>query len=140
MTACATLTGHDATLTGHEDTVYSLAVHGDRLYSASGDGTIREWALGTWAALRTVEANRQWCRQFPYCLALSGSKLLSGSAAEIGGCDEAHQYEARVWDLETLECERTLPQPSRSAVWCLAAGRGQVWGGVGNKVVVWGRA
>ena len=46
---------HDATLTGHDGGVEGLVVHGDRLLSASGDGTIREWAVGTWAALRTVE-------------------------------------------------------------------------------------
>ena len=129
---------HDATLTGHEDAVWGLAVHGDRLFSASRDGTIREWALGTWAAVRTVEAYGQEERQFPFCLAVSGSKLISGSAGR-GAPDEAQQYEVRVWDLGTLECEHTLPQPGGSEVWCLAAGRGQMWGSVGREVVVWGR-
>ena len=103
--------------------------------SASHDGTIREWALGTWAALRTVEAGRQ----MPYCLAVSGSKLICGSADVNLVGEEDQQYEVRVWDLETLECEHTLPQPGGSEVWCLAAVRGQVWGGVGDEVVVWGR-
>ncbi len=130
---------HDATLTGHEGSVSSLAVHGDRLFSASEDGTIREWTLGTWAALRTVEAYRPGGRLFPRCLAVSGSKLISGSAG-LFGVDEAQQYDVRVWDLGTLECEHTLPQPEGSMVWCLSAGQGQVWGGVGGEVVVWGRA
>jgi hypothetical protein len=124
---------HDATLTGHEDTVYGLAVHGDRLLSASWDGTIREWALGTWAALRTVQAYEGNGRQYPHSLAVCGSKLISGSAM-FGG------VEVRVWDLGTLECEHTLPQPAGAGVRCLAAGCGAVWGGVGSEVVVWGRA
>ena len=127
---------HDATLTGNNDAVWDLAVHGDRLFSASYDGTIREWALGTWAAVRTVEAYGREGRQVPYCLAVSGSKLISGSA----GRGSTEQCEVRVWDLGTLECEHTLPQPAGSKVWCLAAGRGVVWGGVGEDVVVWGRA
>ncbi len=47
---------HDATLAGHSGPVRALVVHGDGLLSASDDGTIRAWALGKWAALRTVEA------------------------------------------------------------------------------------
>ena len=130
---------HDATLTGHEGAVWGLAVHGDRLLSASWDGTIREWALGTWAAVRTVEAYGREGRQFPRCLAVSGSKLISGSA-DRGGAARAERYEVRVWDLGTLECEHTLPQPGGAQVRCLAAGCGVVFGGVGNDVVVWGRA
>ena len=129
---------HDATLTGHEDTIYGLAVHGDRLFSASFDGTIREWAMGTWAAVRTVQAYERGWRQYPCCLAVSGSKLISGSAGR-DGAEEAVQYDVRVWDLGTLECEHTLRQPAGSKVYCLAAGCGVVWGGVGNDVVVWGR-
>jgi WD40 repeat protein len=130
---------HDATLTGHEDTVLSLAVHGDRLFSASRDGTIREWALGTWAAVRTVEAYGREELQYPRCLAVSGSKLISGSA-DRGDPDEEQQYEVRVWDLGTLECEHTLLQPAGAEVYCLTAGCGVVWGGVGKEAVVWGRA
>jgi F-box and WD-40 domain protein 7 len=131
---------HDATLTGHEGTVMDLAVHGDRLFSASKDGTIREWALGTWAAVRTVEAYGRGGRQYPRCLAVSGSKLISGSAQSGYYDGNFEQYEVRVWDLGTLECEYTLLQPVGAEVRCLAAGCGVVWGGVGEKVVVWGRA
>ena len=62
---------------------------------------------------------------------VSGGKLVSGSMGVM-------QCEVRVWDLGTLECEHTLPQPRGSAAVCLAAARGQVWGGVGQEVVVWG--
>ena len=130
---------HDATLTGHEDSVCFLALHGERLFSAAFDGTIREWALGTWAAVRAVEAYGRMERHIPYCLAVSGSKLVSGSADPYDDVVvEAH--EVRVWDLGTLECDRTLPQAAGAEVLCLAAGCGAVWGGVGREVVVWGRA
>ena len=130
---------HEASLTGHDDAVFGLAAHGDRLWSASADGRIREWAVGTWEALRTVEAYARGARQVPYCLAVSGCKLISGSA-DRADAEEDVQYEVRVWDVGTLECEHTLPQPAGSEVHCLAAARGQVWGGVGSEVVVWGQA
>ena len=48
--------------------------------------------------------------------------------------------EVRVWDVESLECEHTLRLPAGANVWCLLGMRGEVWGGVGEEVVVWGRA
>jgi hypothetical protein len=117
----------DATLTGHDGAVNGLVVHRDRLLSASADRTIREWALGTWAALRTVVAYEQGVRQIPRCLAVSGSKLISGSAFRSGIADKAERCEVRVWDLGTLECEHTLPQAAGAQVRCLAAGCGAVW-------------
>ncbi len=96
-----------------ETMISDLAVHGDRLYSESRDGTIREWALGAWAALRTLEAYARGERQAPYCLAVIGSKLVSGSGgrgipAELGHA-EAQRCVVRAWDLGTLECTSTLP-------------------------------
>ena len=126
---------HDATLAGHSGGVWSLVVQGDRLLSASHDGTIRAWAVGTWAGLRTVEAWGQGTGQWPGCLAVSGSKLVSGSAGRGLGS----QGEVRVWGLEELELQQTLPQPAGSDVEALLALDGEVWGGVGTEVVVWGR-
>jgi WD40 repeat protein len=120
----------DATLAGHSGEVRALVVHGDRLLSASRDGTIRAWALGTWAGLRTVEAYGREERRFPICLAVSGSKLVSGSA----GRGEA---EVRVWGLAELDLQQTLRQPHY--VNALVAVDGDVWGGAGKEVVVWGR-
>jgi WD40 repeat protein len=125
---------HDATLTGHTKAVRALVVHGDRLLSASEDGTIRAWAVGTWAGLRTVEAWGQGTERFPRCLAVSGSKLVSGSWAYDGS-----QAEVRVWGLEELELQQTLPQPAGSDVRALVAVDGEVWGVVGRDVAVWGR-
>ena len=74
-------------------------------------------------------------RQYPQCLAASGSKLISGSAGNGFG----FQCEVRVWDFDSLTCEHTVRQPMGAHVWCLAAVGGEVWGGVGAEVVVWGR-
>ena len=131
-------TGADeAKLTGHVDEVCALAVHRNRLFSASYDGTIREWALGTWVALRTVEAYGMGARQIPQSLVVSGSKLICGSADRVD-TDAVQQYEVRVWDLGTLKCEHTMLQPEGSEVFGLAALGDLVWGCVGKEVVVWG--
>ena len=125
-----------ATLAGHSDFVCGLLVRGARLFSASTDGTIRAWAVGTWAAAASVEAYDGWSwGQYLRCLAASGPKLVSGS---VGSGDA--QREVRVWDLGSLACEQTVRQPAGAEVWCLlAAAGGEVWGGVGAEVVVWGR-
>ena len=49
------------------------------------------------------------------------------------------EYEARVWDLETLEPLHTLRQAAGQNVLGLASDGGEVWGAVGKDVVVWGR-
>ena len=128
--------GLDVTLTGHRDVVCSLLVHGERLFSASGDGSIRAWAVGTWEAVASVEAyDARASRQYPRCLAASGARLVSGSV----GHRSDTRYEVRVWDLDSLRCERTVLQPAGARVQCLAAAGGEVWGGLGSEVVVWGR-
>jgi hypothetical protein len=48
------------------------------------------------------------------------------------------QYEARVWDLETLEPLHTLRQPAGQVFLGLASDGGEVWGAVDMDVVVWG--
>jgi uncharacterized protein YajQ (UPF0234 family) len=108
---------HDATLAGHSGPVSALVVHGDRLLSASQGGTIRAWAVRTWAGLWTVEAWGQGTGQYPVCLAVSGSKLVSG----LEGGDWDSQKEVRVWGLEELELQQTLPQPAGSDVMALVA-------------------
>ncbi len=125
---------HDVTLVGHSGAVTALVVHGDRLLSASGDGTIRAWDVRTWAVLRTAEAYKGGTGLHLRCLAVSGSKLVSGSW-EIGGS----QAEVRVWGLEELDLQQTLVQPVGSNVRALVAVDGELWGGVGKEVVVWGR-
>ncbi len=126
---------HDATLAGHADEVYGLAVHGDRLLSAAQDGAIREWAAGAWAPLRAVEAYPRGGGQFPRCLAVSGARLVSGSWAAFG---DSHT-EVRVWDLATLRCERALRQPVGDDVSGFVVAEGELWAGVGEALVVWGR-
>jgi WD40 repeat protein len=125
---------HDATLAGHSGQVTALVVHGDRLLSASADGTIRAWGVGTWAVLRTVEVYGRATGPRLCCLAVSGSKLVSGSWAN-GGL----QAEVRVWGLEELDLQQTLAQPAGLSVLALVAVDGEVWGGVDMDLVVWGR-
>ncbi len=72
---------HDATLASDLFAVRALVVHGDRLLSASAEGTIRAWGVGTWAVLRLVDAYPRRTRQQLYCLVVSGSKLVSGTYA-----------------------------------------------------------
>ena len=123
----------DATLVGHSSAVWGLAVHRDRLFSASRDGTIREWELGTGALLQTVQVYEPGDDTLNLrCLAISGSKLLSGSWGRgIKG-------EMRVWGLKDwgLDLQQTLPDRD---VYALLARDGEVWGTAGLDVVVWGR-
>jgi WD40 repeat protein len=134
----------DATLAGHEGGVNALVVHGDRLLSASDDGTIRAWALQTWALLQTVEACGRGT--YPCCLAVSGSKLVCGSCLDSNerypwdyddGFADIASAEVRVWGLAELDLQQTLRQPAD--VNTLVAVDGEVWGCVGDELVVWGR-
>ncbi len=50
-----------------------------------------------------------------------------------------HAWQVRVWDLQTLEPLHALKQPAGGRVWSLQAHAGEVWGAVGQEVVVWGR-
>jgi WD40 repeat protein len=126
---------HEATLVGHTCTVNAMVVHRDRLLSSSYDMTIREWAVGTWTALRTVMVDDGGeMYECARCLAVSGSKLISGAGAQREG-----QRVLRVWGLEELDCQQVLPQPGSEDVRALVALDGEVWGAVGKEVVVWGR-
>ena len=91
---------------------------GERLFSASRDGTIRVWTVGTWAAVTSVEAYVDGSGQYPQCLAVDGCKLISGSGAPFDA-DEEVQYEVRMWDPATMECEHTVLQPAGAKVRCL---------------------
>ena len=129
----------EATLNGHTRAVSALLARGERLFSASYDGTIRAWALGTWAAAAAAAAyDVRDAGQYPRCLAASGPRLVTGSEAARQSSEHT-PYEVRVWDPRTLACERRLRQPAGAEVFCLAAAGGEVWGGVGSEVVVWGR-
>jgi hypothetical protein len=111
-------------------------VNCDRLLSASDDGTICEWEVGTWAALRTIRAFAPGGEHCEGCLVVIGSKLVSGSWTG----SRSGRTQLRVWDLASLKREHTLLQPAcrQFKFGCLAAGRGQVWAGMGQDVVVWG--
>ncbi len=121
----------------HSGAVLALAVHRDRLLSAASDGSIRASALGTWEELQTVEAGRDGMG-YRCCLAVSGSAVIRGSNVDHGPGFES-RGEVRVWGLEELDLQETLRQPAHSNVHALLGLDGEVWGGVGRNVVVWGR-
>ena len=128
---------HEQTLAGHADAVLALVACGQRLISSSMDKTVKVWSMATWACMQTVQAYAAGSAQFIFSLAVSGSTLVGGSCSVPHSVTE--ECEVRVWDLETLEPLHTLRQPVGQAVLGLASVRGEVWGAVGKKVVVWGR-
>ena len=73
-------------------------------------------------------------------IAVSGPTLVGGSCSLPKDYSRTEEYEVRVWDLEILEPLHTLRQPAGDFVYALASYGGEVWGGVGKSVVVWGRS
>jgi len=53
------------TFKGHKGTVWSMAVYADRLYSGSGDGTIKLWDIADLrrGCLKTVHAHKDCVSQ-----------------------------------------------------------------------------
>jgi len=125
----------EQTLRGHANSVYGLVVSGQRMISCSLDKTVRAWSLETWACVQTVEAYPAGSPHYIYRLAVSGSTLVGGSSSHSG----VEGYAVRVWDLATLQPLHTLRQPAGASVFQLAVDGGEVWGAVGEEVVVWGR-
>ena len=119
----------DGTLTGDSGAVFGLLVHGERLFSASGDGSVRAWAVGTAAVARAEADDVGASGQHPRRTAASGSKLISGS----WGIRTDIQCGVRVWDAGSPTCERTVRQPAGAGVGCLAAAGWEVWGGAGTE-------
>ncbi len=128
----------EQTLAGHEDGVFALVACRQRLISASDDKTVRVWSMATWACVQTVQAYPAGSAQFIRSLAVSGPTLVGGSVSSLP-YSRTGEYEARVWDLETLEPLHTLRQPAGRPVPGLASDGGEVWGVVGKELVVWGR-
>ena len=128
---------HEQTLAGHGDEVFALVACGQRLISSSLDKTVKVWSMATWACLQTVQAYAAGSAQYIASLAVSGSTLVGGSFSSP--YMDTEEYEARVWDLETLEPLHTLRQGAGQYVLGLASDGGEVWGAGGKDVVVWGR-
>jgi hypothetical protein len=129
-------------LLGNNGKVTSLVVHKvkDMFFSASEDGSIRSWALGTWSALQKVVVHNLDSeriivgdRHEVLCLALSGGMILSGSGHGEEGL-------LHVWNPDTLECEHII-QRKGDPGWfnCILPVDGEVWCGMNARVVVWGR-
>jgi hypothetical protein len=93
------------------------------------------WSMATWACLQTVQAYPAGSVQYISSLAVSGPTLVGGSSSRL----HSPADEVRVWDLETLEPLHTLRQPAGDNVVWLVSDGGEVWGAVGEGLVVWGR-
>jgi hypothetical protein len=128
---------HEQTLAGHEGSVMALVACGQRLISSSADKTVKVWSMATWACVQTVQAYAAGSVQYIYTLAVSGLTLVGGSCSDTRL--DTEEYEARVWDLETLEPLNTLRQPAGQRVLGLASDGGELWGAGEEDVVVWGR-
>ena len=129
--------GLDATLVGHGGAVHGLLVHRERLFSASGDGTIRcgRWGRGLqWRACRRTTQERRgsgreaWRRAGRSSSAGSSPSTSTATGARCG-CGGWIRWRT------SARCGRG----EEAGVWCLVAEAGQVWAGMGSKVVVWGR-
>ena len=127
----------EQTLAGHEGTVVALVACGQRLISSSLDKTVKVWSMATWACVHTVQAYAAGSAQFIRSLAVSGPTLVGGSFSYPRSRTE--EYEVRVWDLETLEPLHTLRQGAGNWVTGLASYGEEIWGSVGQDMVVWGR-
>ena len=125
--------GLERTLRGHERRICALVASVGRLISSSEDGTVREWSVETWGCVQTVEAYPAGSGQWIASLAVCCSALVGGS---MGGSAERG---VRVWNLETLRPLHTLRQPAGDDVRSLVGDGREVWGAVGDQVVVWGR-
>jgi WD40 repeat protein len=117
---------HEQTLAGHDEAVAALVACGQRLISSSGDKTVKVWSMATWACMQTVQAYAAGSAQHIDSLAVSGATLVGGSCSKPHSRTE--EYEARVWDLETLEPLHKLRQAAGQYV-CEAGER--CGGGVG---------
>ncbi len=74
---------------------------------------------------------RRGTGQYPQRLAVAGQQLVSGPWAH-----DRCKGEVRVWGLDALDLQETLPQLASPSVWALLAVEGLVWAGVGSDVVV----
>jgi hypothetical protein len=87
-----------------------MAVTGDKLLAGYGGGGLVEWDLRGGCALRRVAGVRAGCGQWVRCVAAGGGVMVTGSAYGVGDC------EVRVWSLDSLACQRSMPMvPSPDA-------------------------
>ena len=127
--------GPAQTLRGHSGAVHTVAASGRRLVSASTDGTLRVWAMGSFACLRSVNVGGGdgggggGVVGTVRCLAVWGGRVVGGS----------NDGTVRTWDADTLEQAagirtRLCGGPVRG----VAFEAGEVWCAAGRGLVVWG--
>jgi hypothetical protein len=124
----------ERTLPGHGGYVFGLAVHGRRLICCSEDGTVRVWSTETWECVQAAEAYPAGSSKYIHRVAVCGPTLVGGSCS-----DSSDRCDVRVWDLETLRPLHTLVKSRRASVCALLYDGREVWGALGDQLLVWGR-
>jgi WD40 repeat protein len=78
----------------HKESVRSVAVSGEWLFSSSDDKTVKQWKISTGEFIHTFRGHQDWL----WSIAVSGEWLFSG------GDDKT----IKQWDITTGECIRTF--------------------------------
>ena len=127
------------TLRGHRGRVVALLVHDSKLFSSATDRTLKMWCAISWRNLCTIDMQcKEW--QHIQCLAISGDKLVTGSASALHLSEQQrseNECEVKVWNLENFNCEYRFQQPAGQDVLAIVGTGGQVWAGVGSEIAVW---
>ncbi len=96
--------------------------------------------MATWACVQTMQACAEGSTQYMISLTVSGSTLVGGSWSNPLSRTEGYEARVTVWALDTLhELLCTSRQPADKNVLGLASDGQEVWGAIGEDVMVWGR-
>ncbi|MBS0604668.1 MAG: F-box/WD repeat-containing protein [Verrucomicrobia bacterium] len=111
------------TFPAHSQTVSSIALIGQTLYSSSHDKSIKIWDLKT----NTCTATLQGHTSPIYCLAFDEKRLFSGSSDNT----------IKIWDVKTNQCTATL-EGHTGPVYCLAFdGQKLISGSSDRTIKIW---
>jgi len=97
------------TYAGHQQPVRALCQNGTNLYTASEDGTCRQWWIGDGAELMQFKGHRDWVTA---CVVIAGSLFTSSADGTVREWNVLDGSPKRVYEGHT------------DAVWCLAAAPG----------------
>ena len=136
---------HETTLGGASlsDNVLALALGGSTLFSTGAVGVIHAWALGSWEHLRQIRVNELGVDVLSCtCLTVRGGAGGPGGEGAMLLCGgkrrDSNSGFLVVLDAGTMKSELTLLLDG--PVDALLSLQGGVWGLVGHRVVLWGKA
>ena len=109
-----------STIDGHSDKITSLAIAGDKLFSASFDKSIRAWDLATLKETSVMNGHSDWV----HAIAVHENRLFSAS----------EDHTVRVWDTTNGEEVGQLTEHS-DAVLCLAVSENRLFAGSKNGTI-----